>query len=177
MLGAADRAALLRLARESIAARLCGAPPPASAIPEGPLTQPAGAFVTLRLRGELRGCVGQMAARGPLWRTIAEVAVKSAVEDDRFDPVSAHEVGDLRIDISVLSPPRRCAPADVVPGVHGVEIRSGAKRGVLLPQVSVEWKWNRDQLLDAVCHKAGLPAGAWKDAELSVFTAEVFGEA
>lgn len=176
MLGEADRATLLRLARDAIAAHVQGRPPPTPDVPDGPLTHRAGAFVTLRRGGELRGCIGHLSATAPLWRTVADVAVKSATQDDRFSPVLADELHDIRLDISVLSPMKPCAPEEVVAGLHGVEIRDGDRRGVLLPQVAVEWKWDREQLLEAVCHKAGLPRDAWRRAPLSIFTAEVFGE-
>lgn len=177
MLGANDRATLLRIARDAVAARLLGRPAPTLDDAEDPMTQHAGAFVTLRKDGELRGCIGQVSAAGPLWKTVADVAVKSALQDDRFSPVTADELDAIHIDISVLSPLQRCAPGDVVAGLHGVQIESGGRRGLLLPQVAVEWEWDRDALLDAVCQKAGLPAGAWKQAALWSFTAEVFGEA
>ncbi len=178
-LGVPERQSLLRLARESIAAHLAGRKPelpPAT----GLLLGGRGAFVTLRRvsDGELRGCLGQLEAGEPLALTVAEMAVAAATRDPRFTPVSAGELRSLRIEISVLSPLAPIGPAEVEVGLHGLLLRSGDKRGVLLPQVPVEHGWDRDAFLGATCEKAGLPADSWRrdDIELSGFTATVFGE-
>jgi AmmeMemoRadiSam system protein A len=178
-LGAPERRSLLRAAREAIAAHLAGRQPelpPAS----GGLAGARGAFVTLRraLDHELRGCVGQMDASEPLVRTVAEMAVAAATRDGRFEPVRASELDSLRIEISVLSPLAPIAASGVEVGRHGLLLRCGERRGVLLPQVPVEHGWDRETFLAHTCEKAGLPSDTWKrpDVELSGFTATVFGE-
>lgn len=143
----------------------------------GKLTDPGAAFVTLTRKGRLRGCIGYTEASAPLCVTVQECAVAAATEDPRFPPVGPEEVDSLRIEISVLTPLKAIRPEDVAVGVHGLMIRKGGRRGLLLPQVAVERDWDRETFLSAVCDKAGLPRDAWKSgAELFAFTAEVFGE-
>ena len=179
ILGASERRSLLRAAREAIAAHLAGRKPelpPAT----GGLGSARGAFVTLRRLAdeELRGCVGQMEASEPLVLTVAEMAVAAATRDARFEPVSASELDSLRIEISVLSPLEPIRPSEVKVGRHGLLLRCGDRRGVLLPQVPVEHGWDRDAFLAHTCEKAGVPADTWRgpNVELSGFTATVFGE-
>ncbi len=174
-----ERRALLRLAREAIAARLGGRkltlPEPA-----GILAAHRGAFVTLHARrgDELRGCIGQMQSERPLVETIARMAVAAATEDTRFEPVSLGELDRLRIEIAGLAPRREIRAEEVVVGRHGLMISDGWRRGVLLPQVPVEQGWGRETFLEHTCLKAGLPSDAWRrpGVELRAFTAEVFGE-
>lgn len=174
-----ERRSLLRAAREAIAAHLSGRKawlPPAT----GGLGAACGAFVTLRRLAdeELRGCVGQMEASEPLLETVAEMAVAAATRDGRFAPVSASELDSLRIEISVLSPLAPIDPADVEVGRHGLLLRCGDRRGVLLPQVPVEYGWDREAFLAHTCEKAGLPPDTWRrpGVELLGFTATVFAE-
>jgi AmmeMemoRadiSam system protein A len=178
-LGALERRSLLRAAREAIAAHLAQREPelpPAT----GGMVAAAGAFVTLRglADGELRGCVGQMDASEPLLETVAEMAVAAATRDGRFAPVSARELDSLRIEISVLSALEPIQPADVEVGRHGLLLRYGERRGVLLPQVPAEHGWDREAFLAHTCEKAGLPADSWRrpGVELLGFTASVFAE-
>jgi hypothetical protein len=140
--------------------------------------QERAAFVTLTRHEQLRGCIGTLATDRPLRETIAELAVSSATEDPRFSRVRPEEVEDLRIEISVLTPPVDARPEDVVIGMHGVIVERGFRRGLLLPQVATEHHLTREQFLDAVCQKAGLPGGCWREpgVRLQTFTAEVFGE-
>jgi AmmeMemoRadiSam system protein A len=176
---AADRQALLEIARAAIAVRLAGGAAARPAV-GGVLAEPRGAFVTLRRRDdrELRGCVGRMAPEDPLAGTVAEMAVAAATEDGRFDPVVAGELASLSIEISVLGPMFEIRPEEVEVGVHGLMISSGARRGVLLPQVPVEHHWDRETFLSQTCRKAGLSTDAWRGpgCELLAFTATVFGE-
>jgi len=178
-LGALERRSLLRAAREAIAAHLAGRQaelPPAT----GGLCGARGAFVTLRRLSddELRGCVGQMEPSEPLLETVTGMAVAAATRDGRFAPVCASELDSLRIEISVLSPLEPIRPADVEVGRHGLLLRYGDRRGVLLPQVPLEHGWDREAFLAHTCEKAGLPADTWSQpgVELSGFTATVFGE-
>lgn len=142
------------------------------------LQQPLGAFVTLTSHGALRGCIGYPEAVYPLCETIVRGAVSAALHDSRFHPVRTAELDTIHIEISVLSPLFPIAPAAVDVGTHGLVIEQGHARGLLLPQVPVEWGWNRDEFLTHTCAKAGLPGDAWQHgAQLFAFTAEVFSEA
>lgn len=148
---------------------------------EGPvsprLSEPGAAFVTLTLAGRLRGCIGYTEASAPLYRTVQECAVAAAIEDPRFPPLAPSDVDSVHVEISVLTPMVKVRPEDVRVGVHGLMIRKGGRRGLLLPQVATENGWDRQAFLSNVCRKAGLPSDEWKrGAELYSFTAEVFGE-
>jgi len=138
-----------------------------------------GAFVTLTRGGELRGCIGYVTPQVPLYQAVADMAVNAAVRDPRFPPVTKDELRKLRIEISVLSPLAPCPdPQTVQVGKHGLVIQKSGRSGLLLPQVPVEWGWDRRQFLEQVCRKAGLSAGAYRepDAVLMTFTAVVFHE-
>jgi AmmeMemoRadiSam system protein A len=174
----ADKAKLLRIARETLTAHLTGGTTPDYAVDEPGLMQEVAAFVTLRRRdGELRGCIGRVEVSEPLFRTVQECAVSAAVNDYRFPPVTAPELDDLVIEISALSPFRLIkSPEEIVVGQHGLLIRKGFHVGLLLPQVAGDRNWSRGQFLDAICAKAGLPAHGWRGADLYVFGAEVFEE-
>jgi AmmeMemoRadiSam system protein A len=145
--------------------------------PSAHLGQERGAFTTLYVRGQLRGCVGYVLPVASLYRTIAETARAAAFEDPRFPQLSKQELPDLKIDISVLSPLVAIKPEEVEVGRHGLVVSMGFRRGLLLPQVPVEHGWDRITFLQQTCRKAGLPPDAWtKGASLQAFTAEVFGE-
>jgi AmmeMemoRadiSam system protein A len=177
-LTAEEREALLRTARESIAAHFQRRRPRLPAA-TGALAENRGAFVTLhRKDGELRGCVGLMRSEIPLLDTVARMAVAAATEDGRFDAVTEAELEGLTIEISVLGPLEPILPADVEVGRHGLLIGHGGRRGVLLPQVPAEQGWDRETFLARTCWKAGLPEDAWKQpgVELLGFTATVFSE-
>jgi AmmeMemoRadiSam system protein A len=177
-LTAEERQALLQVARESIAAHFQRRRPQLPAA-NGALAENRGAFVTLHRRdGELRGCVGMMQSDRPLLDTVARMAVASATEDGRFEPVTEAELGGLKIEISALGPLAPIRPEQVEVGRHGLLISSAGRRGVLLPQVPVEHGWDREAFLAHTCRKAGLPADTWRKpgVELLGFTATVFGE-
>lgn len=174
-----ERRRLLEFVRASVEAAATGSPPPP--VPEGPpFDRDGGAFVTLKTAsGALRGCIGHFMGTGSLGSTLSDMATSAAVHDPRFIPVSPGEVDGLSIQISLLSPMAAASAEDVVPGVHGVYVRSGPRTGTLLPQVAVEEGWDRETLLAHTCLKAGLPPDAWRDGgRISIFTytAEVFGE-
>lgn len=135
-----------------------------------------GAFVTLKRKGRLRGCIGHIVGDKPLHRTVAEMARAAAFNDPRFPPVSAGELPDLDVEISILSPLSGCTPEEVQPGRHGLLVRRGRNSGLLLPQVAREYGWDRETFLAQTCLKAGLPRGAWQNpaAEIFCFEAEVF---
>lgn len=149
-------------------------------VPEPPtdtLRQPLGAFVTLNVDKRLRGCIGRIMDDRPLYRTVADMARAAAFEDPRFPPLGAGEMAGLSIEISILGPVTRCPdPALVEVGRHGLIVRRGAMQGLLLPQVPVEWRWDRETFLAQTCRKAGLPSDAWRreGTEIYWFEAEVF---
>jgi AmmeMemoRadiSam system protein A len=181
-LSAADRRRLLELARGTLAyvfehERLPTTEELGIEI-TAPLRVPRGAFVTLRREDRLCGCRGQVYPSTPLYRTIMVQAVQSALYDNRFPQVRAHQLPALRLEISVLTQPRPVASAqEIVLGKHGIILRKGQKSALYLPQVAPEQGWNLEQTLSSLSRKAGLPADAWKDgASFSVFEAEVFGE-
>jgi uncharacterized protein len=143
----------------------------------GGLAKPCGAFVTIHDNsGNLRGCIGHMTNDGPLGELLIELAVAAGTRDPRFAPVTRDELGNLRYEISVLSPLKPTAAEDVTPGIHGLYIRKGPHSGVLLPQVATERGWDRETFLQQTCHKAGLPPDAWQDpdTEILTFVAQIF---
>jgi AmmeMemoRadiSam system protein A len=167
---------LLRLAHESINSALEGREIPLDA-PTPHLAELRGAFTSLYLRGELRGCVGYVLPAFSVYRTVAETARAAAFDDNRFPPVSEEEAPALQIQLSILSQPKPIRAEEVEVGRHGLLISWRGRRGLLLPQVPVEHQWDRITFLEQTCRKAGLPLDAWqKGANLEAFTAEVFGE-
>ena len=136
--------------------------------------------MTLHEKGRLRGCIGNIIGTQPLWMTVRDMAVESSTKDPRFDPVRPDELKDIKIEISVLSQPKRVQDINEIKvGTHGVIVKRGFYGGVYLPQVATENGWSREQFLTSLCaEKSGLPADAWKDkkTELYTFTAQVFGE-
>ncbi len=171
-----ERRWLLRLAQQSIRAAVCRRPlQRAEASPH--LREPRGAFTTLHEDGALRGCIGLVMALKPLDDTVCEMACAAALSDTRFPPVTLAELPKLQIEISVLSAMFEIAAEEVVVGRHGLMVSYGDHRGLLLPQVALEWGWDREMLLMQTCRKAGLAADSWRrGAKIEAFTAEVFGE-
>jgi AmmeMemoRadiSam system protein A len=174
----AERQELLWLARQGIHAALHGTTPPECRALTPALGTPGAAFVTLHHQGHLRGCIGTLAAERPLHRTVAQMALSAAFDDPRFPPLSMSELPGVIIEISRLSLLVPAAPEEVLPGRHGVCVAQGEHRGVLLPQVALEYHWDRETLLREVCRKALLPPDAWRrpGTTLMLFEAEVFGE-
>lgn len=150
----------------------------------GPLEPPTeklgekfGAFVTLKRNGRLRGCIGHIVGSAPLVETIFEMARAAAFGDPRFPELDEAELDGLEIEISILSPITPCPdPNEIEVGRHGLLVQQGMSQGLLLPQVPLEWKWDRETFLRQTCHKAGLPPDAWKDPKTRIlwFEAEVF---
>jgi len=178
-LGPGERRALLAAAREAIAAHLADRRPALPAA-EGALAEPGAAFVSLHRRsdGELRGCVGLLRAESPLVLAVARMAVAAATDDGRFPAVTAEELGDLSIEVSALSGLAPIRPAEIEVGRHGLMVRSGDRRGVLLPRVPVDHGWDREAFLAQTCRKAGLALDAWTKPETTIhgFTATVFSD-
>ncbi|NDV24386.1 AmmeMemoRadiSam system protein A [Desulfovibrio sp. JC022] len=136
-----------------------------------------GAFVTLNKGGHLRGCIGNVQGTGPLYKTIWKMARAAAFEDPRFPPLSMEEFGEIEIEISILSPISLCPDTDKIKiGRHGLIMQRGQQTGLLLPQVAVDWKWDREQFLAQTCQKAGMEPDAWQDPATNIFwfEAEVF---
>jgi AmmeMemoRadiSam system protein A len=144
------------------------------------LSEHYGAFVTLHNKGKLRGCIGTIEGRQPLFETIIEMAMEASQNDPRFMPVEPEEIKDLDIEISVLTPKRRVKSIDEIElGKHGVIVKNRFNGGVYLPQVATETGWTKEQFLESLCSgKAGLPPNAYKDpkTEIYIFEAEVFGD-
>jgi uncharacterized protein len=142
------------------------------------LQRPGGAFVTLRHRGRLRGCIGQFASQDPLIEVVRYCAKAAAQEDPRFEPVRAEELAEMELEISVLSPAQEILIEEIEIGRHGLIVARGWQRGVLLPQVAAEFHWTTERFLEETCTKAGLEREAWRDPATRVhaFTAEVFRE-
>jgi AmmeMemoRadiSam system protein A len=176
-----DRKLLLALARHSVEQAVSR---PSHDQETGPapteaMTRPAAAFVTLHELGELRGCIGLMRYEVPLWVNVREAAAAAALDDPRFRPVEASELGDLSIEVSVLEPPVDLPdPTGFVAGRHGIIVERGLRHALLLPQGADEMGWDSARMLDAVCRKAGLPGDGWRDpaTRLLVFESVCFGE-
>jgi len=145
------------------------------------LHTPSGVFVSLHRRrdGRLRGCIGTLLPRRQLLDAVIDNARAAAERDPRFPPLRADELPTIEIEVSVLGPLLDVEdPQEIVIGRDGVVVTQGLQRGVLLPQVAVDQKWDREQFLDNVCRKADLPADAWRHgARLERFEAIVFSEA
>jgi AmmeMemoRadiSam system protein B/AmmeMemoRadiSam system protein A len=177
-LGAGDRQALLEFARKSIRRFLeTGTAPLARDLPPA-LWRRQGAFVTLKKEGRLRGCIGRKEPDLPLGQLVGAVALQAAFADERFSPLRPEEYDEIEIEISLLGPLVKVRdPGEIQPGRDGVWMYKGNRSAVFLPQVATERGWNRRQLLDNLCLKAGLPEGSWRQgAELYIFRAEVFSE-
>jgi AmmeMemoRadiSam system protein A len=172
----AERTLLLRLAHDAIVSALERREIPLDP-PTDHLAEPRGAFTSLYLRGELRGCVGYVLPVSPVYRAVADTARAAAFEDTRFYPVTLPEARELEIELSILSPPQPIAAEAIEIGRHGLLISMAGHRGLLLPQVPAEHHWDRTTFLEQTCRKAGLPLDAWKNgATIEAFTAEIFGE-
>ncbi len=172
-----EKKILLELARSTIESRIKGTASREGTPETDTLRENRGAFVSLHRKGHLRGCIGYIQAVKPLFQTIQEMALSAAFQDPRFDPLAADELDDLDIEISVLTPFKEITDVDEIEvGKHGIMLNKGAFSGLLLPQVATEYGWDRDTFLDHTCMKAGLPPGAWKDADtkIFIFSADVF---
>jgi len=180
----AEQATLLALARETVAHYMKTGDhlkaDPAKYTLTAALKAPGAVFVTLKNRGELRGCIGHIIAVEPLYESVINNAC-SACLDPRFtdNHITLKEVPALSIEISVLSPMRRLGDlTKIVLGRDGLVMARGRQQGLFLPQVPGEQGWNREQYLSNLCRKAGLPESALKDpqTEFYRFSAQVFGE-
>jgi len=174
-----ERELLLEIARESIKSGFAEGERPRFKIESGTLKEKMGVFVTLKKQGRLRGCIGLIEGRKPLYEAVEEMAQAAAFRDPRFRPVEKDELGGLDIEISVLTPLRRIQDiSEIEVGQHGIYIIKGFHSGLLLPQVATEYRWDKATFLREVCGKAGLPQDAWKDedAKIFIFSASIFSE-
>ena len=182
---------LLKSARQTLETFLHSKEPLIPATSTYPLTQNAGAFVTLWLKQlppganpnqpgiRLRGCIGHIQADTPLYQIVPTMAVRAATADPRFPPMGAQELNNIQIEISVLSPLSRVDNwATIEVGKHGLFLEGGGSRGLLLPEVPSRRNWGRIQFLQAVCLKGNLPTDFWQNdaANLFLFTTAVFQE-
>jgi AmmeMemoRadiSam system protein B/AmmeMemoRadiSam system protein A len=181
-LTAQDKKQLLTMARETILFALSHQKAPQesdlSATITDAMRQPRAAFVTLKKHGELRGCIGDILPRQPLYKSVIANAINACVNDRRFSPVTVAECNDITIEISALTVPQEVASsADIRIGIDGVILQKGDRSAVFLPQVAPEQGWDLQTTLSHLSMKAGLPADAWKEgATFLTFQADVFGE-
>ncbi len=176
-LNTSERELLRTTALRSLEHAIKGAKIECPEAPTARLREKRGVFVTIKHRGELRGCVGYVRPFKPLIEAVWEMAESAALRDHRFIPVEPRDVDRLEIEITVLSPIKRITNPDLVlVGRHGLIVSQGHVSGVLLPQVPIENDWDRETFLSETCIKAGLPADAWTSPQttLEVFTAEIF---
>jgi AmmeMemoRadiSam system protein A len=173
-----DRQELLRLARQVVVEAVTLGRLPEKVPNDGVFAQRRGVFVTLRRRHRLQGCIGVVEGNDTLGESIAHCAAGAALHDPRFAPLRTEDLGELEIELSLLSPPAPIDPARVEIGHHGLLISRGDQRGLLLPQVAVEHKLTPEQFLDEACRKAQLPRQSWRDPGTQVFgfTCEVFAD-
>jgi AmmeMemoRadiSam system protein A len=175
-----ERVTLVDRARSAIMHRLTHstAPKPDERSMTEALKTPSGAFVSLHVEEELRGCIGSIYAEEPLVQIVAHMAVQAATQDPRFAPMQTSDLSKIDIEVSVLSELVPMVPDDVEVGVHGLLISKGSRRGLLLPQVPEQYGWTRAEFLSQLCLKAGLPDRSWTDpaCRLLMFTADVFSD-
>lgn len=170
---------LLRLARQAIDSCLLQQDFTPQVADDPQLTQKAGCFVTIKIKGQLRGCIGTFIGTQPLYLEVIRMAIAAATQDPRFPPMTPTDRGKYTVDISVLSPLEKISDPNIIEvGKHGIYLEQNGNRGVLLPQVATEYAWERQTFLEQTCKKAGLPGDAWQSEEtaLFVFTAEVIEE-
>ena len=179
-LNAAQEKELLRIARQTVESYVKSGQAPDIRVSDPILKEDRGVFVTLKKQGELRGCIGTILPKEPLYLAVRNMAVESATQDPRFSPVRPYELDHLKVEISVLSLPQRIQNSDQIEmGRDGVIVKKDGHSGVFLPKVATETGWAKEEFLNELCsQKAGLPSDCWKDpaTELYTFTAQEFGE-
>ncbi|HAG49972.1 MAG TPA: AMMECR1 domain-containing protein [Deltaproteobacteria bacterium] len=173
-----DKLLLLKIVRETIESYIKTKKIPPFNVSSPALLEHRGAFVSIKTKGNLRGCIGIFASEKPLYLTVVDMAVATATQDPRFIPLTATELSLITIEISCLTALKKVKDTtEIEVGRDGLYIVKGYCRGVLLPQVAVECCWDKETFLEHTCLKAGLPSDGWKDgADIYTFEAEVFGE-
>ena len=174
-----DRKAILELARQGVFHAVCHERPLSTFPTSGIFAERRGLFVTLHVAKKLRGCIGVIEVSTNLGETLARCAADAALHDPRFSRMRAEEMDALEIEVSLLSPIEPIQPEAIEIGIHGLLVERGTRRGLLLPQVAVEHRLNREQFLVETCTKAGLPRDAWKEPETMLygFRCEIIAEA
>ena len=178
-LPASSQKLILDIARTSIKAKMDRSISVSFDIDDPVLLSYCGVFISLYKRGQLRGCIGTITSDQPLYKLVTEMAVAAATRDPRFPPVRADEIGDLEIELSVLTPLEPVVDiTEIEIGRHGLYITQGQQSGLLLPQVAVTHHLDRLSFLAQTCLKADLPTDAWQSEQTQIyrFSAEVFGE-
>ena len=173
-----ERLALLNLARQAVTEAVSRGQILTAIPSDGFFSQLRGVFVSLHIGKRLRGCIGVVEPKEPLAHSVVRSAASAALQDSRFSSVRPDELSDLRIEISLLSPPIPIRPEEIEIGLHGLLISRGRQRGLLLPQVAVEHHLSAEQFLAETCRKAQLPPDAWREADANVFgfTCEIFSD-
>ncbi|HEY1371908.1 MAG TPA: AmmeMemoRadiSam system protein A [Candidatus Binatia bacterium] len=176
----ASRTKLIELARATLEDFVCDIEASESAVDDPYLvTQRYGAFVSLHRGKELRGCIGTCFPTAALHETVKEMTEAAASRDRRVAAIAPSELGQIRIEISVLSPLFKTDdPLALEIGRHGLYISNGGRRGVLLPQVATQYGWDMKKFLQQTCVKAGLPKDAWQrpETEVRAFTTLIIEE-
>lgn len=177
-LNSSDKKVLLQLAREAVTSTVRTGKLKMQEVADERLQALQGCFVTIKKQGTLRGCIGNFTSDKPLYELVQEMAASAATRDPRFYPMKEGDLAEFDLEISVLSPLSKIdSPEEVEVGKHGLYLEKNFSRGVLLPQVAVEHKWDRETFLTQTALKAGLKRDDWKEgADLYVFSAEVFAE-
>lgn len=175
-----QRAIVLSLARSAVQEFLTNRQQLSCPEKQDFLRLPSAAFVTLKIHGELRGCIGSTQHQYPLGETIVRCAISAATEDPRFPPLTLSEYPEIQFEVSILSEFTVIQSLEEIePGRHGVMITAGYYKGLLLPQVAVDHNWDRETFFKHACQKAGLKTYGWPTEPstiVEIFTAEVFGD-
>lgn len=173
---AEEKKLLLNIAKETIVEYVNNGKIPQCKPNSGNLQAKRGCFVTIKNNGMLRGCIGNFVSDKPLVQLVQEMAVSAATRDPRFYPMKKEDLKDFHVEISVLSPMQKISSVDEIEvGVHGLYLEKNLSRGVLLPQVAMEYGWDRETFLSQTSIKAGLARDAWKEgADIYIFSADVF---
>ena len=173
----------VKMARDTIEAAVRGTLTPSACL-SPVFSEKRGVFVTITRSGELRGCIGYPYPVLSLKEAIPSAATGAALEDPRFPPVTPSELNQVRVEVTVLTPPQSIdvdpeqRPNAVIIGKHGLIARSGGMSGLLLPQVATEYTWSPEEFLTHTCMKAGLPSNCWKrpETEILTFEGQIFHE-
>jgi len=164
-----DRLAVLAVARQGVLHAVAHGRPAGNFPETGVFAEQRGLFVTLHVRGKLRGCIGVIEARATLGESLVRCAADAALHDPRFAPMRVEEIEDLHIEVSILSDMLPIRPEEVEIGRHGLLVERGMRRGLLLPQVATEHRLSREQFLAETCFKAGLQRDAWRDVQTKLY--------
>lgn len=175
-LSRSEQKKLLDLAREAIIGYVREGKVPDREESEPNLQGHQGCFVSIKMNAQLRGCIGSFTSDKPLYKLVQEMAISAATRDPRFYPMKPADLSDFTLEVSVLSPLEKISsPEAITVGIHGIYIEKNSSRGVLLPQVAVEFGWDRDTFLSQTCLKAGLRPDDWKEgSSIYVFSAQIF---